>query len=190
MPAGGLPRIVPATDKLPFTADDKLYWEVRKLQAETKDLTKHPVRRLGLWLSMIPAAVAVTGIAIQYYASSLDYRRASIAREHADFSVAQSQLELRRLDEAVEVRKRKVEELAKSAEAMETLRVETYKDLAAVEKLVVDLKDDGLDGRTRKARLAALEIVLTKLARQRNASDIAASGQTAIIGELIPDNPR
>lgn len=81
-----------------YTADDKLRWEIEKLQAETRNLKRAWISNPASWFTVITAIVALSGVAIQYVNADADYQLKQIEKgklelETGKLSVVRQQLE-------------------------------------------------------------------------------------------------
>jgi len=130
-----------------YNADDKLHWEAKKLEAEFDEMSRHFARKPTFWLSAVPAVVAVVGIGLQYYASSLDYKKADIMREKANLDTAQLkqevnllEKELRSLEQEVTRKQNELTELLDVTRKLEKAREERNKEIAAVSSAVDRLR--------------------------------------------------
>src|SRR5207249_605618 len=65
-------------------------WEVRKLQAEVKELSRPLLNTASFWFSAVTAIGAVYGIGYQYYTSKLEGLQAKIELQQAQFDTARA----------------------------------------------------------------------------------------------------
>lgn len=89
----------------PTGADGKDYWEARKFEAEVEELRRPYYHKPGFWLSagtglvtVAAAATAVVGVVIQSANSTLEYKRADVLREQAEFKVARAAFEVEKTE--------------------------------------------------------------------------------------------
>ncbi|GAB3227130.1 hypothetical protein [Spirosoma arcticum] len=73
----------------PYTPDDKLHWEIAKLQAETKNLKQTWIRNPASWFTIITTLVALTGVVIQYVKSDGAYQLIQIKAEQLKLETQQ-----------------------------------------------------------------------------------------------------
>ena len=170
---------MPDTSK--YTDADKTHWEAKKLEAEAKDLLRHPLLKPGTWLALIPAVVAVVGVGLQYYASSLDYKKADILREEAEFKTDKAKMQLDDLDKEVKDRQAKLDELTRLAAQMEATRADKDAEVRKLATTVQNLKEEKED---RRQQIALAEASLAALRAQQVKSATLANEQTKIVNSL------
>jgi chromosome segregation ATPase len=66
-----------------YTNDDKLRWEIEKLMAETKNLTRPYIKSPSSWITLMTVILGVFGVGIQYFKSDREYQLAEIKRQQA-----------------------------------------------------------------------------------------------------------
>jgi hypothetical protein len=66
-----------------LTADDKLDWEIQKLQAEVSNLRKPWIQQPSSWTTLMTVFLGIAGIGIQAFFSQKDYKIAQIKTERA-----------------------------------------------------------------------------------------------------------
>lgn len=64
-----------------YTAEDKLRYEIEKLQAETANLKRAWINNPASWFTVITTIVALIGVAIQYTKSDREYQLIEIKAE-------------------------------------------------------------------------------------------------------------
>lgn len=72
-----------------YTPDDKLQWEIAKLQAETQNLKQAWIRNPASWFTIITTLVALTGVVIQYLKSDAEYQLIQIRAEQLKLETQQ-----------------------------------------------------------------------------------------------------
>jgi myosin heavy subunit len=65
----------------PYSDEDKLQWEVKKLQAETTSLKRPWISNPVSWIAMVTSAAALAGVFIQYAKSDREYKLSQINLE-------------------------------------------------------------------------------------------------------------
>jgi septal ring factor EnvC (AmiA/AmiB activator) len=136
-----------------YTDADKIHWEAKKLEAETLDLIRPPFFKSGFWLSAISACAAVVGIGLQYFASSLDYKKADILREEAEFKVTQAKQQLDDIEKNVKAKQTELDNLTAVTRKLDAIRAEKDKEIAAITEAINKLKDEKVDRRVQLAKL-------------------------------------
>src|SRR6185295_9204119 len=76
---------------MPFTSDDKLQWEVQKLQAETRNISRPFVRQPTFWIGLGTLTLSIGTNVIQF-------SNAERNRQLAEIKTSSLQLEARRLE--------------------------------------------------------------------------------------------
>ncbi len=164
-----------------YTEADKVHWEAKKLEAEAQDLLRPPVRRASFWLALIPALAAIIGIGLQYYASSLDYKKAEILREQANLETAKAEQRLDDLDKQVKAKQDELERLTAVTSELEEVRAAKDKEIAAINEALQQLKAEKID---KPAIIAKVDGSLKTLQAQQVKSDALVKQQFTLINKL------
>jgi len=164
-----------------YTDEDKIHWEAKKLEAEAADLLRHPVLKPGFWFSAIPALAAVLGIGLQYYASALDYKKAELLREEAEFKITQAKQQLEDVQREVKTKQTELDNLTEVTRKLDEVRAAKDKEIAAINDAIKKLKDEKADHR---AAIASLDSSLLKLQGHQSLDKSLAKEQFNVMGKL------
>src|SRR6266436_6312130 len=90
-----------------YSAGDKLQWEVKKLIAETTNLSRPFLRQPATWITLATLTLSLAGNAFQFHSAQLD--QATIKLDTARLKLEETQLDAKLQDkkqllEAVERR--------------------------------------------------------------------------------------
>jgi DNA repair exonuclease SbcCD ATPase subunit len=82
---------MPENSTVKYTTEDKLRWEVEKLQAEVVNLKRAWIHNPASWFTIITAIVALVGVAIQYVKSDNAFTLSEIKRQQSELKTSETE---------------------------------------------------------------------------------------------------
>lgn len=104
--------------QLKYTDEDKLRWEVEKLQAETHNLKKPYLKTASSWITILTVILALFGVTIQYFKSDRDYQLAEIKRQQTELETKRIEADKKNLLENISQAKDSLAQLQAQREQM------------------------------------------------------------------------
>ena len=159
----------------------KLLAETKKLEAETRELNRNPMLKPSFWFSIVPAAVGIVGVGMQYFASSLDYKKAEVLRQQAILDTKQAEQDRKEIDKEVKSKQATLNELTANIAKMNELRAAKDQEVKVLLETVANLKDAKMD---KAQQLQKLEESVSKLNTQQKQSSMLSAAQSKIVTNL------
>jgi DNA repair exonuclease SbcCD ATPase subunit len=113
-----------------YTAEDKLRWEIEKLQAETHNLKRPYLKTASSWITILTVILALFGVTIQYFKSDRDYELAEIKRQQTELETKHIEADKKNLLENISQAKDSLAQLQAQREQVSS----TFRGLQAKAK--------------------------------------------------------
>lgn len=117
-----------------YNVETKLRWEIDKLKAETKNLTRPWIHNPASWIAIVTTVIAVGSVLFQAIKSDYEYRRSEIKLE-------QAKLEIVKAEDKSEKLKDEVARVEMTLNQLNDQRQSASAELALLEEQSKKLKD-------------------------------------------------
>lgn len=162
------PNPSPMSPTEAYSTNDKLQWEVRKLQVEIANLSKPFLKQPASWFGLAALALSLSGNVIQFSSAERLRQLAEIRKERLELDA----LTLERKSQQLET------EIAARKSALEVMKIDLQKHGEQLAALKADIKS------TKVSREALVQRVEEA---QQSSSGIIAGILAAVVMGMTPD---